>query len=98
MPFLASEGGFGPLTAFMKTKVKKNYFHIKNLRILNKLSEIEISQGTYGLAVIEVISLSGHLSNIDEILSQKFIPGHELTLFTKKSLIKSWILVLEIKS
>ena len=46
MPFLASEGCFWPLTAFMRSEVKKNYAHVLTCRILNKFSEINFSIGS----------------------------------------------------
>ena len=45
MPISASEGCFWPITAFMRTEVKKNFDHVKTQRILNKLSEIKFFPG-----------------------------------------------------
>ena len=40
----------------------------------------------YGLAVIEVMTMSGHLSNIDEISVENEAPGGN----NKHSLLKQW--------
>ena len=66
MPFLASEGCFWPLTAFMRSDVKINHVHVETYRILNKLSEINFSIGCMVWPGFSSC-LVGHLSNIDEI-------------------------------
>ena len=66
MQFLASEGYFWPLAASMRSKVKK-YDRVKPFK---EIQWNKVFCRMYGLAVIEVMILSGHLTNIDEILSK----------------------------
>ena len=72
MPFSAFEGYFLPLTAFMRSEIKKKYAHVKTFE---QIEGNKIFCMMYGLAVIEVMSLSGHFSNIDEIFLQNH-PGY----------------------
>ena len=46
MPFLASEGCFWPLTAFMRSEVKNDHAHVTTQRILNKFIEVNLSVGS----------------------------------------------------
>ena len=43
MPFLAFEGCFWPLTAFMRSVVKNDHTHAATQRILNKFIELNFS-------------------------------------------------------
>ena len=58
MSFLASKGGFWPLTAFMSSEVKNNYTYVITQDICNKFIEIKIS--------VDVWFGRIHLKNIDE--------------------------------
>ena len=66
MPFLASEGCFWPLAASMRSEVKKNMPILNLNEFLTNSVKYSFFCRIYGLAVIEVMTLSGHLSNIDE--------------------------------
>ena len=45
MPFLASEGCFWPLTAFMRSEVKNAYAHVITQGICNKFIEVNFCVG-----------------------------------------------------
>ena len=45
MPFLASEGCFWPLTAFMRSEVKNDHAHVITQGICNKFIEVNFCVG-----------------------------------------------------
>ena len=66
MLFWPSYEGFWPLTASITSEVKNNYNHVTMERILNKIREFFFSR-MYGLAVMQTISNSTTIRNMDNI-------------------------------